>query len=288
MGNFDGVHRAHEKMFQLAHREAKRLRGSAVAYTFDPHPVKVLSKSSAPAMINTLPQKLELLGEQKLKAVVVEPFDLKFAHMDAREWFEKIILHRLHAAGVVAGYDFTFGVKRSGTVETLHQLCEEYKIQCHVLKAQTAGETLISSTQIRNFISQGELTQAAELLGRPYFIDGSVVRGVGRGKQIGVPTANLQTENELLPARGVYACRAKVGLRKYGAVTNIGYNPTFGGSSLSVETHLFHLHRRLYGKKLRLYFLQKIREEKTFASAEELVGQIKKDIRSAELILKQK
>jgi riboflavin kinase/FMN adenylyltransferase len=286
LGNFDGVHLAHQKMFQLARQEAKRLKGNAVAYTFDPHPVQVLSKSSAPAMINTLPQKLELLREQKIKAVVVEPFDHKFAHLGAREWFEKIILHRIHAAGIVAGYDFTFGIKRSGTVETLHQLCEEHQIHCHILQAQTSGDTLISSTQIRHFIAHGELQRAAELLGCPYFIDGTIIKGVGRGKRIGVPTANLQTDNELLPARGVYACRAKVGLRSYGAVTNIGYNPTFGGESLSVETHLHRFRRRLYGKNLRLFFLKKIRDEKVFGSAEELVAQIKKDIHTAEILLR--
>jgi riboflavin kinase/FMN adenylyltransferase len=288
LGNFDGVHLAHQKMFQMAGHQAKQLRGTTVAYTFDPHPVKVLSQSSAPAMINTLPQKLELLRGQKLQAVVVEPFDRKFAHLGAREWFEKIIRGRLHAAGVVAGYDFTFGVKRSGTVETLHQLCREFNLHCEILDAQTLGDTLISSSQIRHFISHGEMHRAAELLGQPYFIDGVVIQGVGRGKQIGIPTANLKVENELLPSRGVYACRVKVGLRSYDAVTNIGYNPTFGGESLSVETHLLRFHKKLYGKKLRLFFIKKIREEKPFASAEALVSQIKKDIHTAETLIKLK
>jgi riboflavin kinase/FMN adenylyltransferase len=286
LGNFDGVHLAHQKMFQLARKEAKQLRGTAVAYTFHPHPVQVLSESSAPAMINTLEQKMELLRVQKLNAVIVEPFDHKFAHMESGEWFEKIIIHRLHARGIVAGYDFTFGVKRSGTVETLHQLCHKHHIRCHILEAQTWGDTLISSTQIRHFVSHGEMERAAELLGRPYFIDGTVIQGVGRGRQIGIPTANLQSQNTLLPARGVYACRAKVGLRRYGAVTNIGYNPTFGGESLSVETHLLRFRKKIYGKQIRLFFTKKIREEKIFTSAEELVGQIKRDIGITEKILK--
>jgi riboflavin kinase/FMN adenylyltransferase len=286
LGNFDGVHLAHQKMFQMARQAARRLGGTAIAYTFDPHPVQVLAQSSAPPMINTLSQKLELIRKQKFKAVVVEPFDHKFAHLGSREWFEKIILDRLHAKGLVAGYDFTFGVKRSGTVETLHHLCQEYKIYCDILEAQTLGDTLISSTQIRHLISHGDMPGVAQLSGRPYFIDGTVIQGVGRGKQIGVPTANLKVENKLLPARGVYACRAKVGLRSYGAVTNIGYNPTFGGESLSVETHLLRFRKKLYGKKIRLFFIKKIREEKTFASVNELVGQIKKDIHIAELIIK--
>lgn len=281
LGNFDGVHRAHQKMFHWTCQLAKRLKGTPVAYTFEPHPVKVLSQSSAPPMINTLDQKLELLRLQKLKAVVVETFDRHFARLEAKEWFEKILIDRLHAQGVVAGYDFTFGVKRSGTVETLHHLCNEYHIHCDILEAQTLGDTLISSTQIRHLIAHGEIQRAAELLGRDFFIDGTVIKGVGRGEQIGIPTANLKVENELLPARGVYACRARVGRRRYRAVTNIGYNPTFGGEALSVETHLIRFRRKLYGKKIRLFFVKKIREERVFSTAEELVTQIKEDIQTA-------
>jgi riboflavin kinase/FMN adenylyltransferase len=282
LGNFDGVHKAHRKMFQIAIREAARIKGRSVAYTFHPHPVKVLSQVSAPPMINTLEQRLELMAETGLDAAVVEPFDLKFAHLSAEEWFRKILVKRLHASGVVVGYDFTFGSRRSGTVEVLERFCAEAGIFCRVMEAQLEGEGLISSTQIRSFVAKGDVEHAAELLGRWFFVDGKVVRGAGRGAGLGFPTANLKSENELKPASGVYACFAEVGRKRYRAVANLGQNPTFGGSALSLEAHLLNFKGNLYGKKLRLHFVKRLREERSFGSAEELAQQIRSDIRQAE------
>ena len=282
LGNFDGVHRAHQRMFQIAIREARRVKGRALAYTFDPHPVKVLSQASAPPMINTLGQKLELMAETGLESAVVEPFDLKFAHLSAEEWFHKILAKRLHARVVVVGYDFTFGSRRSGTVEVLERLCAEAGVACRVLEAQLQGETLISSSQIRSFVAKGDVERAAALLGRWFFVDGKVIRGAGRGAELGFPTANLQSENELKPAPGVYACFADVGRKRHRAVANLGQNPTFGGTALSLEAHLLNFKGKLYGKALRLHFLKRLREERSFASAGDLVHQIRSDIRHAE------
>ncbi len=275
------MHLAHQKMFKLTITQAKKQHGNAVAYTFHPHPVKVLAKESAPAMINTLDQRVELMKKTGLDAVVVEPFDLKFAHLSGEEWFKKIIVKHLHAKGIVAGYDFTFGSHRSGTVEKLEELCTQHQIQYQILKAQMVGETLISSTQIRNFILKGDVEHASLLLGREYFIDGVVIEGMKRGEKLGFPTANLQTENELIPLSGVYACWAEIKNRKYPAVTNIGMNPTFGGKTLTIESHLIDFKRDIYHKDLRLFFVKRIREERPFGSAVELVKQIKKDIQTA-------
>lgn len=288
LGNFDGVHLAHQAMFQLTKRLAKKLKSKAVAYTFEPHPAKVLSKATQTLRINNLDQKLELLKAQKLHAVVVEPFDKRFAAMGPKEWFQEVLVKRLHAKGVVAGYDFTFGKKRSGTSELLHQLCQDNKMHCEILSAQLDKGTLISSSQIRQFVSLGRVDLAAELLGRPFFIDGEVIQGFGRGAAIGIPTANLKVLGELLPSKGVYACLARVGRRNYWAVTNIGMNPTFGGESLSVEAHLLRFNKDIYGKTIRLFFIKKIREEKAFSSADDLVAQIHKDIRRTKDILKQR
>ncbi len=286
LGNFDGVHLAHQKMFQWAARQAKKIKGKTVVYTFDPHPVKILSKESAPLMINTLEQKLELIAECKVDAVILEPFDLSFAHLEGREWFEKILVKRVHASVLVAGYDFTFGTHRSGTVETLHALCEEFHMGCHILPAQLLHDALISSSQVRQFVQNGEVKRAAKLMGRPYFIDGEVIRGVGRGGTLGIRTANLKVENELIPQSGVYACQVQWLKKKFSAVTNIGINPTFGGQTLGVETHLLNFNKDIYREKLRLYFVDKIREERTFASPQDLVRQIKNDIQAAKKILK--
>ena len=286
LGNFDGVHLAHQKMFKKAQAMAKRLGGHAVAYTFDPHPVKILSKAAETLMITTLDQKLELLEKLKLDAVVVEPFDKKFAQMEAKTWFEKVLRGRLHVKGLVAGYDFTFGRKRGGTSELLKSLCKEHHIEIDILAAQMAKHTLISSSQIRQFITLGKVSLASQLLGRPYFIDGTVIQGFGRGAAIGIPTANLKVHNEILPAQGVYACQARIKGKTYLAVTNIGMNPTFGGESLSVETHILHFRQVIYGETIRLNFQKKIREEKSFDKPSELVHQIQKDIEKAEKILK--
>lgn len=285
LGNFDGVHLAHQKMFRLAVTLAKKLKGTALAYTFDPHPVKVLSRASAPAMINTLAQKLELLKKTGLQAVVIEKFQIQFAHLSPEAWFKKVILKKLHAAAVVVGYDFTFGAHRSGTVETMEKLCIDAGLACQVLEAQLLGETLISSSRIRDFVSKGEVDIAAKLLGRTFFIDGTVIQGAGRGASLGIRTANIKTENELIPMGGVYACQVELGKRRYPAVTNIGLNPTFGGRTLSIEAHLLGFHRNIYGKKLRLHFIQRIRDERSFDTVESLVSQIHKDIDRAKKIL---
>jgi riboflavin kinase/FMN adenylyltransferase len=286
LGNFDGVHRAHQKMLQMTRSLAKKKHGKSVVYTFNPHPVKVLAQASAPPMINTLEQKLELIEKTGIDVVVLEPFNLKFAHLEAKKWFEKIIVRNLHAAGVIAGYDFTFGTHRSGTAELLQELCRRHHIDCRILEAQLLNETLISSTQIRHWVAQGDMRHAADLLGRPFFIDGQVIQGMGRGKTLGIRTANLKVKNELLPQSGVYACFARVGKRTYPAVTNIGMNPTFGGQTLSIETHLLNFKKDVYDQELRVFFVEKIREEQTFSSPEELTRQIQSDIKAAQKILR--
>ncbi len=285
LGNFDGVHLAHQKMFRLTVARARKLKGTAVAYTFDPHPVKVLSRASAPAMINTLTQKLELLEKTGVDAAVVEKFEPRFAHLSAEDWFEKVLVKNLHAAGVVVGYDFTFGSHRSGTVETMEKLCAAAGLDCQVLEAQLLGETLISSSRIRAFVAKGEVEVAARLLGRPFFLDGTVIQGAGRGASLGIRTANLKTDNELIPLGGVYACWAEIGKKRYPAVANVGLNPTFGGRTLSIEAHLLGFHRDIYGKRLRLHFLKRIRDERSFETVEALVAQIHRDIEAAKKFL---
>jgi len=281
LGNFDGVHRTHQKMFDLTVQLAREKKGLACVYTFDPHPVKILSPESAPPLINTLPQKIELIEKFKIKGLILEPFSPAFSKLSPEAFFEEVLVRRLGAKGIVAGYDFTFGAKRAGTVETLERLCFKHDVSCRILDAYLLGNTLVSSTQIRNLIHAGLVERATEMLGRPFEILGTVIRGEGVGASIGFPTVNLLVENELIPATGVYASQVKIGRRHYFSVTNIGYRPTFGGKRLTVETHLLHFKKNIYGRKIRLEFLAKIREERMFASVGELVQQIRKDIESA-------
>ena len=286
LGNFDGVHLAHRKMFELTRAMAKKCRGNPYIYTFDPHPVKVLSPESAPPLITTLSQKLNLIKKSKIKGIVLEPFTPSFAKLSPEAFFEEILLKRLQVKGVVAGYDFTFGAKRAGTIETLERLCLHHGVACRILEAFLLGNTLVSSTQIRNLLQTGHVERASEMLGRPFEIVGTVIRGEGVGASIGFPTINLWVENELIPSLGVYATRVRWGRRRHHGVTNIGFRPTFGGNRLTVETHLLRFKGRLYGKKIRLEFIQRIREERMFPTVAALVGQIEKDVDVAKKILR--
>ncbi len=278
LGNFDGIHLAHQKMLKLTRVLARKLKGTPCVYTFDPHPVKVLSPESSPALISTPTQKNAQIERHQIKVLILEPFTRQFAKMSPQNFFKKILIERLQVKGVVVGYDFTFGAKRSGNVELLEKLCTDHKIVCKVLEPFLAGETLSSSTQIRNFVRSGDLKSAALLLGRPFELTGSIVRGDGLGQKLGFPTANLKVDNELLPASGVYLTRMQIGAKKYRGVTNVGIRPTLGGKKLTVETHLFGLKRNLYGQPVSLQFIKKVRDEKMFASLNELTQQIKKDV----------
>ncbi len=288
LGNFDGVHRAHQKMFQWAKRWAQRHQGKSVAYTFEPHPVKVLSPDTAPPRITSLPQKLELMAWAGLDLVVVEHFHPHFAQWSPETWFSNILVKRLHARGVIAGYDFTFGSKRSGTLETLHRLCSDHNIECYSLPAQLWRGTLISSTQVRRWTSEGKIEKANALLGHPFFLEGEVVRGQGRGQALGIPTANLQSHGELIPKAGVYISQVLWGKHQAHGITNVGNNPTFGSQSLNIETHLLNFSGNLYGKKLRIVFLKRLRDEKKFPSADALVKQILHDRSKAETFFRKK
>lgn len=281
IGNFDGVHRGHQDILKKLITKAKQLKIPSVVYTFKPHPVKVLSPHNAPKLIQTLPQKIELLKNQGVDAVVLEPFTRKFASLTAKPFFEKILKNRLNSRFILVGYDFTFGAKRSGNRDTLKQLCDQHDIDLLIEDAFFVKDTLSSSSLVRKEISEGDIVSANKLLGRPYFIDGVIVKGDGRGRTIGVPTANLDSDQELLPDTGVYATIAEINKKKYASVTNIGKAPTFGEHPLRIECHLIGQEMNLYKKKMRLHFLYHLRNEKKFSDQNELIKQIHADIKKA-------
>lgn len=282
MGVFDGMHRGHQHIFQKCLRRAKKIDSHAVVYTFEPHPVSVLSPAAAPPLLTTLEQKLALFEECGFDATVVEPFDKRFSQLSPENFFKKIIVGHLQTKELYVGYDFTFGAHRSGTTEILRQLGDKNNIGIHVIDAYLLNECLVSSTEIRKRVQAGDMKMAKQLLGRPYCIFGTIVRGEGLGTQIGIPTANLKPENELLPDGGVYATYSYLRGKRYPSVTNIGTRPTFEGKELRVESHLLHFKRQVVGKTMRLDFLKRLRDEIRFASAEELVKQIHHDIETAQ------
>jgi len=278
IGNFDGLHKGHRAILKQLVQKARKLRIPAVVYTFEPHPVRILAPKIAPPLINTLRQKLELLEETGIDMVIVEPFTRTFSHISATDFFSQILQKHLNSRYIIVGYDFTFGKKREGNIETLEILGHQNDIQIKIVKAQMIGDTLPSSSLVRKLLTGGKVSEANRLLQRDYFMDGTIISGKSRGKKMGYPTANLESENELLLKTGVYVTTAQVGKKRYSAVTNIGSNPTFGKSKISIETFILSGKHALYGKKVRLFFHQYLREEKNFSSADKLIQQISKDI----------
>ncbi len=281
LGNFDGVHLGHQALIAQA-RAAKS--GAVVAFTFDPHPGKVLQPALAPRLICEQGRKLELLEAAGVDATVLQPFSLDYAKTTPPQ-FEASLFTLLGAKAVVVGADFTYGQKRAGTVETLRAAASRAGAALHVVPQVTVDGVVVSSTKIREYVLEGRVEAAARLLGRPFDLDGLVVKGAGRGRTIGFPTANVETANELRPAPGVYAVKLQHGSNWFGGAANIGVKPTFGGAEVTIEVHLFDFSGDLYGQRLRVQFVERLRSEKRFASVTELAGQITRDIESARTAL---
>ena len=278
LGSFDGVHRGHQALFSSALERARARGAAAVAATFEPHPGKALFPDLAPKLLTPLPRKLELFEAAGLDAVVLQPFDKDYAARSPEEFLAGDLFGGLAPGDVVAGPDYTFGRARQGTVSSLRAACEQRGVGFLEQPAVTSdGGGVISSTKIREFVAEGRVAAAALLLGRPFDLVGVVIRGLGRGRTIGFPTANLHPENEVRPGLGVYAVRAFVGGHVWGGAANIGRKPTFGEEEVTVEAHLFDFKGELYGKRLALEFLERLRGEQRFGSVDELQGAIARD-----------
>jgi riboflavin kinase/FMN adenylyltransferase len=279
IGNFDGVHKGHLSLFDRVKEISKRINGQSAVMTFEPHPIKVMKPGNGPYLITPIKQKLKLISEAGIEVIFCIPFTREFASIPAKDFIKDILLGVIGIKEVVVGYDYTFGNKRQGDTEFLRRMGEELGFKVHVVEPIYLDNTLISSTSIRDFVREGNLAAAKKLLGRDYQISGRVKKGAGRGgKLLGIPTANLLPVDELIPKRGVYAVIAILDDRNYFGVCNIGYNPTFGVNTLSIETHLLDFNDDIVGDTLSIRFISPLREEKTFHNAQELSDQIKKDI----------
>jgi riboflavin kinase / FMN adenylyltransferase len=304
IGNFDGVHLGHRTLFQLARAGAAARGGPAVALTFEPHPVRVLRPALAPPLLTPLPRKLELLAECGLDAVVVQPFDLAYAAADAAEFVARDLAGQLGAAEVVVGHDFTAGKGRT-RVDGLRQLLAARGVGLTLVDPVAWEGLVVSSTKIRELLLEGQVEAAAELLGRPHDVEGEVERGAGLGRQLGFATANLRPQ-AMLPANGVYAVRARLlpasegddslppragggsgrGVDHLG-VTNVGVKPTVQRAGpVTAETHLLDAEDRdLYGERLRVHFVARLREERRFPTLDALRQQIVEDAGRARELL---
>lgn len=284
IGNFDGVHRGHESMIAALLHGARDRRVPAVAFTFDPHPISILRPEQAPPPLTTTERKLELLARSGVDAAIVYPTDRALLNLTPREFFDRIIVGTLAAAGLVEGPNFFFGRDRRGTIDTLREFCTSAALELQIVPPIKIGDRLVSSTEIRCLIASGQMRESAALLGSPYRIRGGVARGAERGRTIGFPTANLEQIATLLPRDGVYAGRALVNGTWHAAGINVGPNPTFREQHRKVEVHLLDFQGDLYGRPLDVEFLERLRDTTAFAGVEELKRQLQVDMSRARAV----
>jgi riboflavin kinase/FMN adenylyltransferase len=285
IGNFDGIHLGHREIFRRVVRRSREIGGPSVVYTFMPHPLKVLSPDHAPPLINTSAEKELLIEASCIDVLICAPFTRALAELPAHRFVREFLVERIGVSHLVVGYDYLFGKDRTGDVQLLRRMGEYLGFAVEVLDPIAAGDVIYSSTKIRQLIGQGQVRDVIKLLGRNYTFDGKVVHGFGRGAKLGFPTANLQTDKELLPCPGVYAVKVKRGDAIIDAVLNIGRNPTFCAAGFFIEAHLLDFDGDLYGEKLRLYFVERLRDEMRFDNPEQLMQAIRDDIRRARAIL---
>ena len=285
IGNFDGIHLGHQAILRTVVSRARALSGEAVVYTFEPHPRKVLRPESAPALLTTLEQKLELIEAAGADAIVLEPFDLEFAKTPPDVFVRECLHHRLRPVEVYVGYDFHFGRDREGSMRLLTELGPKLGFAVTIIPEVEIEGGDVNSTRIRQLLAEGQCEAAARMLGRPYSVRGMVVRGDERGRTIGFPTANLAPENEVLPAAGVYTGTLRLlddgdppGESRLRVVVNVGMRPTFSGRELRVEAHAIDWSGDLYSRRVELSFGTRLRGERRFESVDALRAQIAADV----------
>jgi riboflavin kinase/FMN adenylyltransferase len=278
LGNFDGVHRGHRKILERVHRAAVERAATPVVMTFDPHPPRIVRPDKAPAVLMTIGQKLEAFADAGMQGAAIVRFTMELSQWDPESFVRKVLVDWLHVAEVWVGANFLFGHDRSGNFSMLRALGAVHGFKAEKIDPVRYKDFVVSSTRIRRLVSEGRIDEASALLGHTYFIDGTVVHGDHRGQTIGFPTANLCTENELVPPNGVYATTATIEGVVHPSVTNIGIRPTVDTSGRkNIETHVFNLSRDLYGTMVRLGFVQRLRDERAFPSIEQLKAQIAAD-----------
>lgn len=278
IGNFDGVHRGHQGMIAVLTRLAAGAGVPAVIFTFDPHPIALLRPGQSPPPLTTTERKLELLESTGVDAVLVYPTDQELLHLSPQEFFDQIALHSLDVRGLVEGPNFFFGHDRAGSIETLHEFCRKAGRQLEIVPPVSVGKRLVSSTEIRRAIVDGCVRVAGQLLGYTYRVSGTVVRGAERGRTIGFPTANLEGIRTVLPRDGVYAARVLVGTTWHAAGVNIGPNPTFADQERKFEAHLDGFTGDLYGTRLAIEFVDRIRDTVKFDGVDALKTQLALDM----------
>ena len=279
IGVFDGVHRGHRKILNRMLAEARRFRLRPTVITFDPHPNRVLRPRSKEPILMSLPHRLRIFKALGAAETIVIHFNKKIAVISRREFLEEVLLKQLNMRSLTVGHDFRFGCKGAGNTAFLKAESRRLKFKLSLIQALKHGREIISSTRIRQLVERGELKKARQMLGRPVSVYGTVVRGRGRGRSTGFPTANLNMHHETLPPNGVYAAYGFLGGRRLKGVIHIGVRPTFKDQQKSLEAHFLNFHKNIYGKELELIFIARLRDTRKFKSSALLQAAIRNDIR---------
>src|SRR2546426_1129325 len=281
VGNFDGVHLAHQRLLQNVVETGRQPGAVAAAVTFEPHPARVLAPERAPKLLTPLERKVQLIEEQGIDLLVVVPFAREFSCLSPLEFARQILAEKLRATVVEVGPNFRFGHGQAGDVALLTELGREHGFRTEVLPAVEVRGERVSSSRVRELLSEGRVGAAGRLLGRPFAVCGAVVPGIGVGRKQTVPTLNLAPYEEQLPKRGVYVTHTKVGRETYESVTNVGYKPTFGEHRLTVESFLLNFSGEVDEAAMEVEFLHRLRDEMKFPSPAALKTQIEKDARQS-------
>jgi len=290
IGNFDGVHLGHQAILRYVVDRADELGTNSAAMTLEPHPVKLLRPRSAPQLLSTLGQRIELIGTTGIQTALVVPFTHRLARMSAEDFVRDVLVDRLAVREVYIGANFKFGADRGGDVDLLEQMGREHGFEAAASPIVEADGGVVSSTRVRETVSAGRVDEAYDMLGRYVFIDGSVLEGKRLGRKLGFPTLNIEVENELQPASGVYITAVHIPSfgRTFASVTNIGTRPTvYENSILTIETHLLDFTADVYREPVRLFFIKRVREEVSFPSTVQLMAQIQNDVEATRLFFYQ-
>lgn len=279
LGTFDGVHLGHREVIGSAIKRAKEIGGKSMVFTFSPHPLRVITSTNGPKLINSREEKILLLERMGVDVLVFANFTVDFADMHPKEFIKNILKETLHAKELFVGFNYTFGKNGIGNTDNIASMSEKFNIKVSVMPPVKMGNKIISSTLIRKSITKGNLCEAGKYLGSPYMITGEVVDGKKMGRKLGFPTANLKLVNKVYPPYGVYGVRVFLKDREFYGIMNIGQNPTLKPGEHSIETFIFDFAEDIYGKTIIIEVLEFIREEKKFGSVEELKKAIDEDIR---------
>lgn len=286
IGNFDGVHLGHQKILSMVMKEARARKGTPMVMTFDPHPMKVLAPERDVRLLITFEEKVRLMKSAGIRVLLSIPFTKEFANMLPDHFITEVLANKIRAKAIIIGSQYAFGKNKKGTIDLLRRRGKQYGFTVHAVRHAKIHGHIVSSSSIRTLLMKGAVKEVSLFLGRAYSIEGKVIRGKGRGQKIlHIPTANITTPVEISPKEGVYAVRIGWEGNIFNGVANIGKNPTFGNADVSYEVHIFNFSGNLLGKNLRIYFLDRIRNEQTFPDTESLEKRIREDMKQAGEIL---